>query len=100
MPEYLFSILVLLVIAAFWHSALGAREVARQHASQLCASAHLQLLDQSVSLHRIRLGHQSGRGWHIQRDYAFEVSSNGQDRLPGRLRMTGDQLLTWSLPSI
>lgn len=100
MPEFLLPILILLAIAAFWHSALGAREMARHHANRLCASARLQLLDQSVSLRRMRLGHQPGHGWHIQRDYGFEVSSNGQDRLPGHLRMTGSRLLTWSLPSI
>lgn len=99
MPEFLLPILILLGIAAFWHSALGARELARAHASRLCKSTRLQLLDQTVSLRRMRLRHQSGLGWQLQRDYGFEVSSNGQDRLPGSLRMTGDRLQTWSLPS-
>lgn len=98
MPEFLLPILFLLALAALWHSALGARELARAHAARLCTSASLQLLDQSVALRRIRLGHHVGQGWQIQRDYGFEVSSNGQDRLPGSLRMAGNKLLTWSLP--
>ncbi|MGA7298167.1 MAG: DUF3301 domain-containing protein [Rhodanobacteraceae bacterium] len=99
MPEYLFSLLILLALVAIWHAALGAREQAREHATRLCVSARLQLLDQTVSLKRLTLGHQPGQGWQIRRDYGFEVSSNGQDRLPGSLRMTGNRLLAWSLPS-
>ncbi|MGB8635704.1 MAG: DUF3301 domain-containing protein [Rhodanobacteraceae bacterium] len=99
MPEYLLPLLILLAIVAIWHAALGAREQAREHATRLCGSARLQLLDQTVSLKRLTLGHRPGQGWQIQRDYGFEVSSNGQDRLPGSLRMAGNRLLSWSLPS-
>ncbi len=98
MIEALAPILLVLVVVAIWHSALGAREQARRHAAYLCKQARLQLLDQTVSLQRIRVRHEPGSGWQVQRDYGFNVSSSGQDRLPGSLRMVGDRLTSWSLP--
>ena len=98
MIEALAPILIILAVAALWHSSLGAREHARRHAARLCSQSRLQLLDQTVSLQRLRVRHEPGQGWQLQRDYAFSVSSTGQDRLPGSLRMVGNRLTTWSLP--
>lgn len=98
MIELFVPLLLLLGLSALWHAALGAREIARAHADRLCRSARLQLLDQTVSLHRVRLRHLPQSGWQVQRIYGFEVSSDGNDRLPGSLRMSGNRLQAWTLP--
>lgn len=91
--------LILVLIGMFWHASLGARENARMHARMLCSRARLQLLDQTVVLKRIRPARQPGEGWMLIRDYGFDVSSDGNNRLPARLRLSGTQLSSWSLPA-
>lgn len=91
-------ILALLSLAALWLSSMEARERARSHASRLCEQANLQLLDQTVSLRRLRLRRPAGRSLRLQREYGFEVSSDGSNRLPGQLRLVGYELQGWSLP--
>ncbi len=99
----LFEIFVplLLVLSAItvWHSAMGAREEARRQAHRLCLAANMQLLDQTVALSRLRLRRSTDGWFDVLREYRFEVSSNGRDRKPGHLQMTGDNLLSWTLPT-
>lgn len=99
MLEVYVPILVLLLLALAWHDALGARELARAHARRLCSQARLQLLDETVSLRRLRLRRPTGQSLQLQREYAFEVSSNGNDRLTGHVRLAGQRLQSWSLPT-
>lgn len=91
--------LLLLGVGLLWHSALGAREAARRHARRLCAAANLQLLDETVSLERMRPQRDDRGGWSWRRTYAFEVSSTGSDRLRGSLHMLGESLRGSSMPS-
>lgn len=92
--------LVLGVIAWSWHAMLGAKELARAHARQLCHRAQLQLLDETVSLQRM-WPQRGADGWlQWQRDYEFDVSSNGSDRHAASLRMNGDVLLSYRLPNL
>jgi hypothetical protein len=92
--------LLLLTIGAaiwVWMGALGARERAIRHGQELCREAGVQLLDQTVSLKRLRIGHRDGLPTLLRR-YDFEVSIDGSDRHRGHLDLGGDRLEAWSLP--
>jgi hypothetical protein len=90
-------LLVLLAIY-LWQSALRARERARQFAHTLCAQAHVQLLDQTVSLQRLRIRRGNDGRLHWLRRYRFELSTNGSDRHQGSLDVMQDRLAAHSLP--
>jgi Protein of unknown function (DUF3301) len=92
-------LLVLLAIY-LWQSALRARERARQFAHTLCAQANLQLLDQTVSLQRLRMRRGDDGRLHLLRRYRFELSTNGSDRHHGSLDVMQDRLVAHSLPML
>lgn len=100
MLELALPALILGSIAWAWHSMLGAKELARVHARRVCRRAQLQLLDETVSLQRMR-PQRGPDGWlQWQRDYAFDVSSNGADRHAASLRMNDRVLLSYRLPNL
>src|SRR5690606_26170565 len=80
-----------------WMDALRARELAIRHGRALCAEAGVQLLDQTVSLTRLRIGRRDGFPTFLRR-YGFEVSIDGSGRHHGHLDLGGARLESWSLP--
>ncbi len=91
------SLLLIALAAWAWIDALRARELAIHHGRELCRKAGVQMLDQTVSLRRVRLGRRNGLPTLVRR-YAFEVSLSGSDRHRGHLDLGGDRLESWSLP--
>jgi len=94
--------LLLLAIALaiwLWMDALGARERAIRYGRELCREAGVQLLDQTVSLTRIRIARIDGLATLVRR-YGFDVSLDGSDRHRGHLDLEGHALGAWSLPEI
>jgi hypothetical protein len=94
--------LLLLAIALavwFWMDALGARERAIRFGRELCREAGVQLLDQTVSLTRIRIARVDGLPTLIRR-YGFDISMDGSDRHRGHLDLRGHELGAWSLPQM
>jgi Protein of unknown function (DUF3301) len=92
--------LLLLALACtvwLWMDALGARERAIRYGRELCRSAGVQLLDQTVSLKRIRIARVDGLPTLVRR-YGFEISLDGRDRHRGHLELKGYHLGAWSLP--
>jgi hypothetical protein len=92
--------LLLLAIALaiwIWMDALSARERAIRYGRELCREAGVQLLDQTVSMTRIRVARVDGLPTLIRR-YGFYVSIDGHDRHRGHLDLSGDDLGAWSLP--
>ena len=83
----------------FWMDGLRARELAVRHGMTLCHEAGMQLLDQTVSLRRVRVARRDGLPTVIRR-YGFEVSLNGSDRHRGHLDLSGHRLESWSLPLV
>ena len=83
----------------FWMDGLRARELAVHHGMTLCHEAGMQLLDQTVSLRRVRVARRDGLPTLIRR-YGFEVSLNGSDRHRGHLDLGGHRLESWSLPLV
>lgn len=80
-----------------WMDALRARETAIHHGRALCREAGVQLLDQTVSLGRLKLVRRDGLPALVRR-YAFDVSIDGSDRHRCHLDLVGGRLEAWSLP--
>ncbi|MEX1994028.1 MAG: DUF3301 domain-containing protein [Steroidobacteraceae bacterium] len=88
--ELLISVALLALVAGFWHSSLAARELANRIAMETCTSANVQMLDGTVSIHRLRLvrGGDAPLSW--QRTYFFDYSPDGFSRQRGFIVLTGN----------
>ncbi len=89
------AIIALILIAAliwFWSDSLKSRERMTSTCSRICNDMHLQFLDETVALVRLRLKRAvSGRlAW--QRTYVFEFSESGSDRWRGNALLTGQKV--------
>ncbi len=67
----------------FWADSARAREQVLERCRWLCEELDLQLLDQSVSLEKLRLARGPRGNLELRRWYAFEYSIDGVDRWPG-----------------
>ncbi len=81
-------LLVLMLIVSFWRDSLRIREIALQIGRRACLSHGVQLLDQTVALHRVGL-RWTPAGPKIRRVYAFDYSIEGSGRRTGYLVMLG-----------
>jgi len=96
--ELLVLILAFGACAWLWTDARKAAELARQLGLQACAKSGVQLLDQTVSLHRVGL-RRGDSGWiQLLREYRFDYSRDGVDRHRGGLALQGGRLLWISVP--
>jgi Protein of unknown function (DUF3301) len=94
-----FILLALLLAAAwFWLDSIAKREVAVNIGRNLAGRWQLQLLDETVSCTKIRLGRDSRGHAQLQRLYEFEVSASGAERMRCNLQLLGKQLQTWHIP--
>lgn len=95
--EVLFATLLLAMLGLFWHSSLAARELANRVAMETCASAQVQMLDGTVSIHRLKLVRdaQSPVAW--RRTYVFDYTEDGFSRRRGFVVLTGDSVDTVGL---
>jgi len=87
----------LFVLGGLWWDALQKRELAIQAARRVCRQAGVQLLDETVSLERLRLRRNERQQLRLYREYAFEYSDTGDDRLPGRVYLLGGEVLDVNL---
>jgi hypothetical protein len=85
------------VLAWFWWDGLQKRELAIQAARQACDRAGVQFLDESVALRRMRLRRDDDQRASVYREFAFEYSTVGDDRQPGRVYLLGRRILSTSL---
>ncbi|MES9853570.1 MAG: DUF3301 domain-containing protein [Candidatus Thiodiazotropha sp. L084R] len=81
-------LLLLMLVAWFWRDSLRVREVAIRISRNSCQSHGVQLLDQTVALHRLGLRWLRS-GPKIRRVYAFDYSLEGSGRRTGYLVMLG-----------
>jgi hypothetical protein len=87
------GVLVLLLAGWFWWDSIQKRELAVQAVRQVCQRAGVQLLDDSVSLGRIRLARDQNQRVTFSRDFNFEYSDTGDNRMPGRVYLLGNRIL-------
>jgi len=80
-------------VAWLWWDGLRKRELAMQAARALCLRTGVQLLDETVALRRLRLRRDALQRLRLHREFAFEYSSSGDDRLPGRVYLLGDRVV-------
>lgn len=83
--------------AAWWYHVLRLRERVTTHARHLCERHGLQLLDDSVALHRLRIRWRHGAPCTI-REYRFDTSLGGDDRQTASLILHGDRVVGASMP--
>lgn len=98
MLEVWLPLLGLLAIGATWFHVLRLREHVTVHARQLCERHGLQLLDDSVALHRLRTNWRNG-ALHVTREYRFETSRGGDDRQGASITLLGDRIVGSSMPA-
>ena len=89
---------IMLLAAWFWQDSVAKREVAIYVGRELASRYQLQLLDETVACHKIRLGRDSRGHAQLQRLYIFEVTANGAERMECHLQLLGKQLQTWHIP--
>ncbi len=87
------GLILLLLTGWFWWDGIKKRELAVQAARIVCQRAGVQFLDDTVSLGRIRLGRDRNQRVQLSRDFNFEYSDTGDNRMPGRIYMLGNQVL-------
>jgi len=96
--EVWLPLLVFMALAGSWYHVLRLRERATAHARRLCERHGLQLLDDSVALHRLRVNWRRG-SLHVMREYRFETSRGGDDRQSASVRLLGDRIVGESMPA-
>ena len=97
----LYDMLLLTVpiaLGAFWWTSSHARELAITHARRACQAQQLQLLDQTVSLRRLKLSRNAKGGSCFRREYDFEFTDSGAHRDRGTVTMRGHELLGVLIP--
>lgn len=88
----------LLGIAWFWQDSLRVREIAIALAKDFCAKENVQFLDGAVAAVSIRLKRDRRGRLVIARDYQFEFTDTGDNRLKGTIMMLGHSMETMHLP--
>lgn len=88
----IYALLALGLLAWLWLASLKSREIAVRAARQACADDHLQLLDDSVSLLRLRFERDDHGVLGLRREYAFDYSDTGNNRRTGRVILVGDRV--------
>ena len=76
----------------FWADSARAREQTLKRCRSLCEELNLQLLDQSVSLEKLRLARGRRGNVELRRWYAFEYSTDGADRWQGIAQRRGHEV--------
>ena len=97
--EFLIILLLLGLGAWFWADSMRAREVAVRYCKQKCEKEGWEFLDQTVEMKKM-WPRRNGRGrlqW--RREYAFDYSTNGADRIEGTVVMLGSSVLQLTMHS-
>lgn len=95
--EVWLPLLLCLGLGGAWYHVLRLRERAILHARRVCELHGLQLLDDSVALHRVRASWRR-RTLRVTREYRFDTSLGGHDRQAASITLFGDNVVGASLP--
>jgi hypothetical protein len=96
----LFILAIISLIVLLWHESMRFREFVTGICRNKCRDNDLQLLDQTITLSKISLSGALLSGFSIIREYRFEVSSNGTDRLKGYVQMQGRYLVSLQIENV
>jgi len=81
----------------FWWSNTQSRETAIKLARTACTRCGVQLLDETVTLQKLRPSRSPKGHMSIARWYTFEFSASGNDRKSGIVGLLGNDLLQMHL---
>lgn len=84
--------IVLSAIGMYWWSSQGIKQRALAVCKAHCKKMDLQLLDDSVVLHRLWLKRDKHGGVRVRRKYQFEFASTGDERYRGQLTLLGHDI--------
>src|SRR5690606_21233405 len=87
-----FWLILIALIAYYWHRALLAKEQAFAAAQRHCNTMQVQLLDQSVYLRRLWFKRDGRGSLCLWRAFYFEFTAMGDDRYLGRVIMLGSRV--------
>lgn len=92
------ALLMLFVAAAAWlWRGHGIREQALRLARRHCEKIDIELLDENVALQGLRLLRDRQGRLRLAREYSFEFTVTGDQRLHGRIILFGHQLASVEL---
>lgn len=94
-PDGLIWLALLGGAVALWMHGSAMRERARTQAGRICRDTGHQCLDDTVVLAGLGPSRSRGRGVRLEWRYAFEFSTTGADRRPGRLALI-EARLAWA----
>lgn len=80
-----------------WWDGLNKRELAVRAARAVCQRTGVQLLDETVALRRLGLARDGNQRMRVRRDFQFEYTDTGDNRLPGHVYLLGDRVLSADL---
>ncbi len=89
MTNSIILLFILGIAAWFWFDTQRSQEMAINICKQVCGQLHLQLLDQTIALKRIRFKRNNRGILCVQRTYQFEFSDGGNNRQRGMVIMRG-----------
>ncbi len=85
-------LLFLVLLIWFWLDSRRAHEIAVAVCRHACAQAEVQLLDDTVSLHRLGIGRDAHGRVRLRRCFTFDFSVDGTIRRQGYLILRGLEL--------
>ena len=83
--------------AWLWLDSLSVRQLAISASRSACNSEGLQLLDETVAIHRLSLRRDGNGVLRLSRIYDFEYSDTGNDRTSGSIVLLGKRVLVINL---
>lgn len=95
--EELFLIVFVTAASLYWLSAIRSKDIAIATARRECRLVDVQLLDQTVHQHHLSLSRDASGRWRVWREYRFEYSEDGVERLHGSLILLGQRVVRVSL---
>ena len=81
------------VLIAYWLNAMRAKEIARHEAKRLCQQSDVLILDDTVSLKRLRLKRNGLGQMSFLRTYDFEFTLDGEFRYKGEVNLLGQRIV-------
>ncbi len=88
-----FLLILLALIAWFWHDSLKAREAGIQAVRQACETDGLQLLDETIALASLKPARNGQGRLVLRRVYQFEFSDTGDNRRRGSVHLLGGKVV-------
>lgn len=99
MLEVWLPLLASIALTGSWYHVLRLREQATAQARRICERHGLQLLDDSIALHRLRVHWRQG-SLYVTREYRFDTSLGGNDRRIASISLHGDRIVSASVPEL